>query len=181
MARGTWSNPVGALGGGKPSEGTFRSAIPSSYYSVPDDGGALSYGWGSKALQNATPLGLGYYSWNPSSGGIFAPETFQSSDTGNKVLDFLSGAEQIQKRNKSMVGDATTSDIKAGTPGAGISHLGDDIAIMWPGQTPQQQQPSRFAGAMSGAMAGAQLGSIVPGLGTGVGAALGGLGGFLFG
>ena len=158
---------IGALGGGRPSEGNFRSAIPSSYYT--DDGGA--FGWGSKALQNATPLGLGDYSWNPSSGGIFSPETFQPSDTGSKILDFLGAARKMQNRNSELVGG---SDIKAGTPGAGFGKLGDDIMVMMPGQT-QQQQPSRFAGALGGATAGAQLGSMFGPVGTGVGAIAGGL------
>jgi len=66
MALGTWSNPVGELGGGLPSTGdpsTWPGPSyegPSSYYGGSD---SSLYGWGSTSP--------GGYSWNPTTGSSF--------------------------------------------------------------------------------------------------------------
>ena len=69
MALGTWSNPVGALGGGLPSTGNLTPGT--SYYGGSD---SSLFGWGSTSP--------GGYNWNPTNGSSFSPPSLAGTTQG---------------------------------------------------------------------------------------------------
>ena len=103
MALGTWSNPVGELGGGLPSTGdpsTWPGPSyegPSSYYGGSD---SSLYGWGSTSP--------GGYSWTPQTGSSY------STNMVGSIVDSLLG-------NRSAVSDPVSEGL---APAPGLASMG---------------------------------------------------------